>query len=376
VERPELRLVTADAPRQRTLAAGGLGGAVLLFAALATWRGADSARRSFDAATLAESALARTLATGDARPADEALSVLRARLTRTPLDSASRTILASLMAESATGDAVRAAAVEQVLAAARLAATDEVTARAAARVLARCGRSDLALRQIAGMFAYAPGDAAVALLDIEPLVPAGRIDDGLPATPAAWLAWSVRLREAGRENEADARLAELRLRWPGDLDALRIAASAAASRDRIDELTRLVPPSLVLPETPDTAHLLAYRARSKALAGDMAGAHADAQKAIALSEDAPWVLALAGDAFARNEPELALTYWTRSLYQLQAKPETRSGAIWLRYRLARLYEHQGRAGDAMRQWRAILEERPDDPEAQARIADLTGSGAR
>jgi hypothetical protein len=55
------------------------------------------------------------------------------------------------------------------------------------------------------------------------------------------------------------------------------------------------------------------------------------------------------------------------------KPGTRGAAIHVRYRLARLDDREGRAGDALREWRTILAERPDDVEANRRVAALTGA---
>ena len=354
-------------------AAVGLGAAVLAAAGLATLCGADAARRHFDPAHLAESGLARTLATHDPEPAREARKLLEKRLRRNPLDTASRTIAASLLVETATTEDQREAAVAQAEAAIRLTPVDASVAHRAARVLARCGRTDLALQETARLFEYAPQSAASTLADIEPFVAVDRLDDALPPSPTAWLAWSSRLRADGRDEEADTRLAALLARWPGDLEALRVAASVAAGRDRTDEILRLVPPSLALPATAEAAELYAFRARSKAARGDAAGAHADAQSAIALSEEGPWVMARAGDAFVETEPALARTYWTRALYRLMGKPGTRGAAIHVRYRLARLDDREGRAGDALREWRTILAERPDDVEANRRVAALTGA---
>jgi len=372
VERPPLTLVTGVSARPGTPAAAGLGAAVLAAAALATWCGADAARRPFDAAHLAETGLTRTLATGELGPAREAQAALAAHLRVTPLDAGSRIVAASLLAETATTDAERETAVLQAQAATRLVRTDEWIAAGAARVLARCGRLDAALRETARMFGYAPQEAAATLADVEPWVTDGRLEDGIPATPAAWLAWSVRLRQSGREEEADARLAALRSRWPGNLDALRVAAGVAAGRSRIDELQRLVPPSIVLPESADAATLYAYRARSHAASGNTAASRADAARAVALSHGDPWVMALSGDAVVSNDPALARDYWTRALYRLLESPATRPGAVWLRARLARLDDREGRAGDALREWRAILSELPDNGEARNRVAALTG----
>ena len=372
MERPELKLVTADAAGPKRRAAFGLGAAVLAATALATIRGADAARAPFDPGRVAESALARTLETADPEPALEARSILEARLRRNPLDSTSRTIAASLLVETATTLDQREAAVAQAQAAVRLTPSDASVAHRAARVLARCGRTDLALLEVSRMFAYAPPSAAATLADIEPFVAADRLEDAIPPLPAAWLAWSARLRASGRDDEADARLAALRARWPGDFEALRVAASVAAGRERTAELLLLVPSSLALPATPEAAELYAFRARSKAKGGDAAGAREDARTAIALSDENPWVVARAGDAFAESEPSLARDYWTRALYRLQAKPDTRGAAINLRYRLARLDDREGRAGDALREWRTILAERPDDGEAKRRVTALTG----
>ena len=375
MDRPELKLVKGPQERRRTPAAAWLGAAVLGAAVLATARGADASRRPVDVASLAESSLARTLATKDPAPAREALERLRRHLARTPLDSASRTIAASLMVETADTDAERAAAAEQAQAATRLVATDEWIAHGAARVLARCGRHEAALKEVERMFAYAPDEAAATLADVEPFVASARLEDGLPPTAAAWLSWSTRLRMTGREKEADERLANLLARWPNDLASLAEAASVAAAHDRTQDLVRLIPPSRTLPDTPGAARLFAFRARSKAETGDPAGAATDALHAAELAPGDPWVPVLAGDALASIDPELARDFWNRALYRFLADETTREGARWVRARLARLDERQGRAGDALRGWREILAEHPDDDEAQRRIQDLTGAGA-
>ena len=376
MEQPELKLVTAEPARAREPAALGFGAALLAAAAIATLFGADAARRPFNPGKLAESAMAKTLAGNDPQPAREAQDILRERLRRVPLDATSRMIAASLRAETSADASERSEAVDQILAATRLVASDEWVSRGSARVLARCGRTDLALREIARMFGYAPDVAATTLAQVEPFVAADQLESGIPESPAAWLAWSVKLRADGRHDEADARLAALLERWPGELAALRIAASVAVGRERIDELQRLIPPDFVLAETADNAPLLAFRARSKAASGDEAGARADALRAITLSGDAPWVLVQAGDALATIDPASARDYWTRALYLLVEKPETRGGAIWVRFRLARQNEREGRAGDALREWRTILAERPEDGEAKRRVAELTGGSPR
>ena len=376
MEQPELKLVTAKPPRPRGTAAPACGAAVLLAAAIATLAGADAARLPFNPGKVAESALARTLSLDDPEPAREAQDRLRERLRRFPLDASSRVIAASLYAETSADASGRSEAVNQILAATRLVSSDEWVSRGAARALVRCGRSDLALREIARMFDYAADSAAKTLAQVEPFLAPEQLAIGLPETPVAWLAWSNTLRADGRHDESDARLAALLARWPDDFPAIRIAASVAAGRGRVDELERLVPPAFALAETADNASLLAFRALSKAASGDAAGARADALRAVTLSRGDSRVLTHAGDAVAESDPAAARDYWTRALYQLLEKPGTRGGAIWVRVRLARLNDREGRAGDALRQWRNILEERSDLGEAQRRVAELTGASPR
>jgi hypothetical protein len=372
VERPELKLVTQVPRRAGSPAAVALGAAMLVFATVATVFGADRHRAAFDAGAAAETALARTLSSGDPAPAQEAEQALRTRLAEAPLDATLRTVAASLAAEIATTPQERDAAIAQARAATRLIASDEWIASGTARVLARCGRADLALAEVARIFAYAPEAAATALAAIEPWIDPDRLEDGIPATPAAWLAWSTRLRQSGRDADANARLAATVARFPSDLSAWVAAATLAASRDRVDELRRLVPPEGSIPETAKAAPLFAYRARAHASSGEAVAARDDAARAVALSGGDPWVMALAGDGVAAIDPVLARDYWTRSLYKLMQSKGSREGAIWLRARIARLNEREGRGRDALREWRAVLADRPGDPEAKRRIAELTG----
>jgi hypothetical protein len=372
MERPELKLVGAPARRAATPAAAALGAAVIACAVVATLFGADRHRAAFDAGAAAESALARTLATGDPGPARRAEEALRARLAEAPLDATLRTVAASLAAGTATTPEERAAAVAQARAATRLIASDEWVASGTARVLAQCGRSDLALAEVARMFAYAPDAAALALLSVEPWVDASRLEDGIPPTPPAWLAWSVRLRQSGRDREADARLAASIARFPDDLPTWIAAATLAAGRDRVDELRRLVPEDSQLPDSPKAAPLFAFRARSRAASGDSAAARADAARAVTLSRGDAWVLTIAGDAVATIDPALARDYWTRALYELLSLKTSRGSVSWVRARIARLNDREGRGRDALREWRGVLAERPEDPEAKRRIAELTG----
>jgi len=374
VERPALKVATPPPPVRRSGTASAIAAAILGAAGIATLAGADDARRTFDAAGLADAALSRTLATGDPAPARAAEDALDARLRRAPLDAATRTIAASLRVESSSDPDTREQAARQALAAARLAPYDEWVARGAALVVARCGRTDDALALARGTFAYAPDEAAETLLRLEPMIPAAALERGIPDDAAAWLAWSSSLRRAGREPEADARLDALLARWPKDLGALRVAAGVAAGRERSDTIARLVPAGLALPETRDAAPLFAFRARTRSRDGDAAGARADVDRAIRLSESDPWVLALAGDALLDLDPSAARALWNRAVFALE--PRGGDAVVWVRLRLARLDEREGRAADALRGWRSILAARPDSEEARRRIAELTGEPPR
>lgn len=372
MDRPELKLVRERSTPARSAGATGLGAVVLASAVLATALGADAARRPFDPAELAETSFARSLAAGDPAIAAGALATLRARLVANPLDAPARTIAASLMTEIAVDDAGRAAAADQAATATRLVRSDEFVARAAARVLARAGRSDEALGQIAAIFSYAPGVAALALSEIEPFVAADELERGIPERADAWTAWSWKLRELGRQEEADRRLAGALDRWPDDLAVRQAAAGIAAGRDRLDDLVRVVPPSLPLPATSEAAMLIAYRARSKAASGDRDGALADAGSAADLRPDDPWVTAVAGDAVASFDPVAARGYWNRALYDLEARPVQDGTVVWIHARLARLDDREGHGANALRHWRSILALRPDSAEAKRRIDELTG----
>jgi hypothetical protein len=375
VERAELRLVREPAERRRGVAPA-LGATIVAVAALATALGADDARRPFAPAELAETALVKTLSGDDPRAVDRAIGRLRSRLVDVPLDAASRTTLANLMVEIAGDDAGRAAAASQATTATRLSASDEWVARASARVLARCGRGDEALAAIAAVFAYAPDPAALTLSEIEPFVAPDRLAKGLPDTPAAWLAWSTRLRGMGRDAEADARLAALLARWPDDLRALVVAAGAASGADRIDELARLLPPSRALPRRREAAPLYAFRARVRGASHDAAGAREDIAQATALASDDPWVHIACGDALAPFDAPAARAHWTRALYTLEASGAEATTLVWVRYRLARLDDREGRGADALRTWRSILVVRPDSEEARRRVEELTGGSLR
>jgi len=240
---------------------------------------------------------------------------------------------------------------------------------AAARIEARSGRSAEALAEVRAIFAFDAVEASSALSDVEPFVPGGRVEDAIPDDATAWLAWSRRLRALGREREADERLDASLRRWPDDLSIRAAAAEIAAGRGRLADLARLVPPGLAIPEDAGHAALIAYRARSREDSGDPAGARRDALLAAALSDDAPWILALSGEAIVGTDAALARDLWTRARFALESGREA-DARFWIDARLARLDEREGKASDALRRWREVLALRPDDAEAKARVADL------
>jgi len=333
---------------------------VLAASILATVAGADRARVPFDARAIAETSLAAELGAGDPAAVPVALTRLTARLADFPTDAATRTILASLLLES-DGEAARAAAMIEIRTAVRDDPYGVGVRCAAARIEARSGRSAEALAEVRAIFAFDAVEASSALSDVEPFVPGGRVEDAIPDDATAWLAWSRRLRALGREREADERLDDLSIR--------AAAAEIAAGRGRLADLARLVPPGLAIPEDAGHAALIAYRARSREDSGDPAGARRDALLAAALSDDAPWILALSGDAIVGTDAALARDLWTRARFALESGREA-DARFWIDARLARLDEREGKASDALRRWREVLALRPDDAEAKARVADL------
>lgn len=370
MDRPELTLVPdRPARRERGVPAAALAAAVLLAAAAGAAGGARAARAPFDPSGLAETALASSWAGGGNAPVARALAALRARLARFPDDAATRTILASLMLESMPDE--RAAVVDQVRRAVRDDPYGVGVRRAAARIDARLGRTDDAIAELRAIFRFDAGAGSEALADVEPLLPPDRVDEAIPDDPDAWRSWSVRLRERGRAQEADARLAALIARWPDDLRARAMAGNIAAGRGRIDDLLRAVPPDLAVPDTADDAPLIALRARSRIATGDAAGGRRDAARAVQLSNGAPWVLVAAGDALRTTDPAAARRWWTRAAFALSDAP----GRAWVVARLARLDEREGRAADALRRWREVLAVQPGNGEAARRVAALTGGGS-
>ena len=359
MERPELRLVRDDRSRAGIPAATGIAAITLVGAAIATVVGADAARAPSRASSLAAEAGRAALEHGadDAR-AREALVELRREVGRRPRDGATRATYAAALLDSAgeTAAAREAAAFHASRAAADAPVSVPVVA-SATRTLARCGRAESAVPLVRSTFGCAPAAGATLLLELEAYLPDAEAR-ALPDRPAAWSAWGLALRRSGRREEGTRRLELTVARWPDEADSRRLASLVAAAEGRWDDLDRLVP------ERPADATLLALRARLLARRGDRAGAAETALAAVRASDGAPAVRELAGSALLdAGEIAAAREAWERALWSLPATAGTRATRLRLRLALARLERDHGRAGDALRAWRAVLEIDPSNAEA-------------
>ena len=371
MDRPELRLAPSPPARPRAPGAAAAGVFVLAAAAWASLAGADRARTPFDPAPIAENGLSAWL-DGNDGDASAARAALRRRLDRTPTDAMTRTIYASFLVETATTEHERRAAAEEGRRAVASAPYEEGVRRASAKVMARTGDQAGAVAAVRSLFADAPEHAALVLSEIEPFLTAEAVEASLPDLPAAWYARSGRLRQSGRAPEADRLLAALLERWPDDLRARLLAGQIAAGRGEADALSRLVPPDLAVPEDRAHAALLALRARTRAAAGDGAGARRDAARASALAPDNPWVVTASGDALEGIDTDAARSYWTRALYLHGREESARGARVSTLCRLARLDEREGRAVSALRRWRQVLDLDRAHREAARRVDAIAG----
>jgi hypothetical protein len=345
-------------------------GLVLVAAALlATVAGADRTRRAVPARQIAQQALERALELGHGNAGVRlALTDLRRRLGRQPLDSRARVAYAGLLLGlSQRVEDTRAAAFHAALAA-DLAPVTVPVVRASTMILVRAGETDDALARVREMFLYDPRAAAETLLS---RFPSAAVERGLAETPEAWLAWIDRLRVAGRNDEADAWLARAIRRWPRHAPTLERAAAMLIRQQSWQDLIELFDPVHEVPTGPNAARILAYRARARARSGDADAARDDVEAALRLNGADPGVQISAGDAYeAMGEHDLARQVWNRARYTLSADSPALTRVL---LRLARLEDRHGRPTAALRLWRAILEREPEHPEARRRIAELTGT---
>ncbi len=199
------------------------------------------------------------------------------------------------------------------------------------------------------------------------------IDEAIPADPAAFKAWIDRLRGAGRGDEADRLLDRTYRRWPTHLRIRLDAASRALSRERWDELRSILPPGADLPREPTAALLFTTRGRLLAATGDPSGAKQDAEQAVLLAPNDPWIRLQAGVVLdAAGDFAAARAQWERGLFEIVPS----EGNRWLRIEFlahrARLEDRVGAPTDALRDWRAVLDLAPSHGEASRRIEELSG----
>ncbi|HEX6850971.1 MAG TPA: O-antigen ligase family protein [Candidatus Polarisedimenticolaceae bacterium] len=363
-------VVRDDPSRAGRAAAVACAGLALLAAGIATALGADTARAPSDAPDLAATAARAALERGaDDAGARAALVELRRRVGARPLDGAIRAAYAGALLDVAGEDAgVRDAAVFHAGRAAASAPVSVPVVAAAARTLARAGRADAAIPLVRSMFGFDPRAAAVVLLEIEGFVVTP--DAAVPELAAAWTAWGLELRRSGRGAEGNRRIEEAVARWPEDVRARTLAALFAAGDRRHDDLDALVPDALPLPADPAHATLLALRAQIDARRGDRDLARARAAAAEEASSGDPAVREIAARALLdAGDVEAARAMWTRAWWSLPAIDATRPTRLRLALSLARLEREHGRAGDARRAYRSVLEVDPENLEARRELGN-------
>lgn len=346
----------------------------LAAAAAATIAGADAARRPFDAFAVSSAAAARALAYGAGDPVARAgLAALRSRLAERPLDVETRVAYASVLEAVAASAEDRRLVAFHARTALRLAPVSVPVVSAAATILARCGAADESRRQVRSMFGYDPSAAARLLRDLEPDLVADRWGEAVPDDPDAWLAWSRALQGMGRVEDAVAALERSRARWPSHLGLLAAAAQRALQQRRWDDLTAMLPPGLEVGDDPAAAAILTFRARSRAHAGDVAGARADVDRALRLGPRQGWIRGQAGESLLEiGDAEGAIGVWRSGVFLAPAPPKGTPTRVSLLTRVAQTQERLGRAGDALRTWKEILEIDPDSAGAKRRVAQMEG----
>lgn len=367
--RPELKLVVARAGGRAGGTAAAWGGLVLAAGIAATLAGADAARAPFDPEALAEAALRANLSSGD--PLDVPIRALRARLTLRPLDAETRAVYSGLLREAAEGpDDLAAARFHASRAAATAPVTIPVVA-AAASTLARAGGADEAAALARAMFAYAPRSAAGLLARLEPFLGEKATASALPDDPQAWLAWARTLRAERRADEAEERLEAAWRRWPRRADVLVARAEGPFWRDDAAALAAIVPSGMPIPDVPEAPWLHAFRARVRAEAGDVAGAKADAARAVAAAPGAHGVLEAAARAVeSAGDADTAASYLRRARFALP-HDAPRAARERVLVSLARLADRSGSGAESLRAWRLVLEVSPEHAEARRRVEALT-----
>lgn len=370
---PDLRLVRCPAASRSCRWRGTLLAAILVAAAgWASQVGVRPARHQPSVRALAERALDRSLEHGLQDPqVHDTLRELQRAVIRRPLDSRTRVIYASVLLGLCANVEDTAAALFHAGVAARLAPATVPVVRAAAVVLARGGRRREALEWTRRMFGHDREAAADLLMRLEPYVSQDELARGLADDPAAWLAWSRRLRRSGRAEAADGWIERAYERWPGSAEVRRLMCARMVRDGDWEALSRLVPAQGALAATAAAAPLWIYRARVRALKGDGRGAVRDIETALRVGEEKNDLMLLAGEAYeALDLPDRARRCWMRVLFRLPAGAgETRVRVL---SSLARLEQRSGDLSAALRHWRAILELDPQHGLARSQIARIGG----
>lgn len=380
MEPSDLKLVRAPgrpssstAPRERA-AAVGLGLLAVGAALVGTLLGADRSREPTRPVDTAREALFRVLDRGPTDPGVRALlGNLRLQIGQRPLDARTRALYSALLLEMAMGPQDGPAPAFHATRAADLAPVTVPVVRAAALVLVRSGEPEAAIRLVRDMFGYDAETAAGLLAALETFLDPTRIEDAVPVDPDAWLAWARELRNQGRTDAADAWITRAHQQWPDHLRVRQKVAARAVQRQDWPALAAVLPLEEELPASAESALLLAFRARVKAEAGDTEGARGDAEKAAALSGHSPTVLLHCGDALlAAGDTGGARRQWSRALFGISPRSGSSVERIRLLVRMARFEDDHGKPAAALRAWKAVLEEDPEQAEALRRVADLGG----
>jgi len=361
------------ARRDRT-AAVGLGLLALSAALVGTLLGADRSREPSRPIDTAREALFRVLDRGPSDPGvRELLGALRMQIGQRPLDARTRALYSALLLEMATGPQDGPAPAFHATRAADLAPVTVPVIRAAALVLARSGEPEAAVGLVREMFGYDANSAAGLLNALEPFLEPRQIEDAVPGDPEAWLAWAREIRNQGRSDDADDWISRAHRRWPDHVGVRLKVATRAANRRDWPALARVLPLEEELPDSAESALLFAFRARVRAEAGDTGGARDDVERAAALSRNAATVLLHCGDALlAADDPGGARRLWSRALFGISPRSGAAAERIRLLVRMARLEDDHGKPAAALRAWKAVLEEDPEQAEARRRVAELGG----
>jgi tetratricopeptide (TPR) repeat protein len=284
-----------------------------------------------------------------------------------PTEAKRRVAYAALLYAGARSLKDRSAAAFHAEAAAGLAPATAPVQSGAAVLLAGSGDLEGGLRCLRHLFEFSPGDAARTLLQLEPVLDPALLERALPDRPAAHLAWATLLRAEGERELASARIDLAWARWPDDLAVRR--AAALRDRDRGDWAGAAA--KLGAPDLPPD--LLALRARARAETGDLQGARADLDLALASAEDEVDLLQLCGEAaLSLDDVSRARALFEAALYRLPSEAPVAHRVRLLR-RLAAAEERLGHAGAALRLWREVLALDGKDEAAGARVAALTGA---